>query len=100
MSFRKASEKPSTGGTPCLLKTTRLESPGGEVACNAFKDLISALNPRFSPQQMMHLNLMQTIEADRKQTTRFSDRKMAAPMLKGTPPNLPSGVICIREENK
>ena len=63
---------------------------------NALKNLISALNQRFSPPQMMHLNLMQRGEADRKQTTRFSDRKMAAPMLKGTPPNLPAGAICIR----
>ena len=41
---------------------------------------------------------MQKVEADRQHTTRFSDRKMATPMLKGTPPNLPAGAICMRGE--
>ena len=39
---------------------------------------------------------MQKHEADRQHTTRFSDRKMATPMLKGAPPNLPAGAICMR----
>ena len=82
------------------LKTTRLEiSRGGGLHANAFKYLISALNQRYSPPQMMHWKLMQKVEADRKQTTRFSNRKMATPMLEGTPPNLPAGAICMREEN-
>ena len=46
----------------------------------------------------MHWKLMQKVEADRQHTTRFSDRKMATPMLKGTPPNLPAGAICMRGE--
>ena len=42
LSFRKRTEKPSTGGTPCLLRTIRQESPGGKDACECHTHAVQA----------------------------------------------------------